>query len=43
MRTGYCEAPKADFGNHSVAGNLPQSPLLAPIPVSSFPPLLKST
>src|SRR4051794_37578545 len=20
MRTGYCEAPKSDFGNHSIAG-----------------------
>ncbi|KAF2713694.1 hypothetical protein K504DRAFT_370700, partial [Pleomassaria siparia CBS 279.74] len=20
LRTGYCEAPKSDFGNHSVAG-----------------------
>jgi uncharacterized protein (DUF2237 family) len=28
MRTGYCEAPKADAGNHSVAGTFPlPSPL----------------
>jgi uncharacterized protein (DUF2237 family) len=30
MRTGYCEAPRADAGNHSVAG-------IYPPPTSSFP------
>jgi uncharacterized protein (DUF2237 family) len=35
MRTGYCEAPQADRGNHSVAGPYPlllliSSPLLTP-------------
>jgi uncharacterized protein (DUF2237 family) len=27
MRTGYCEAPKQDAGNHSVAGKLVAPPL----------------
>ncbi|KAH9863892.1 hypothetical protein J1614_009824, partial [Plenodomus biglobosus] len=35
-RTGYCEVPRSDTGNHSVAGSL--SPSLIPSPsCSSFP------
>jgi uncharacterized protein (DUF2237 family) len=30
MRTGYCEAPRADAGNHSVAGTYPPPYILLP-------------
>jgi uncharacterized protein (DUF2237 family) len=30
MRTGYCEAPRADAGNHSVAGTYPPPDILLP-------------
>jgi uncharacterized protein (DUF2237 family) len=38
MRTGYCEAPSQDAGNHSIAGPFPPTEMLPVFCTSDSPP-----